>query len=68
MKYTDEHGDTYITSHMTTRMWRIIIALIVLNALMLLAITGMLTYFFWWVGKNDVIVHLFRILEECKCQ
>lgn len=65
MQYTDEHGDTYITSHMTTKMWWIIIALIVLEVVLLLVITGLFMYFLVWINRNDVIVHLFRVLEGC---
>ncbi|MHA1305390.1 MAG: hypothetical protein ACTSPI_16950, partial [Candidatus Heimdallarchaeaceae archaeon] len=67
MKWT-ERGKTLEVSYLSKRMWYLILLLIVVEILLLLIITGLLVYMFWWMQSNDVLVHLFDILESCgKC-
>jgi len=64
MKWKD-YGNTLEVSYLSKRMWYLILFLIFIEVILLMAITGFLAYFFWWIGKNDIIVHLFKVLENC---
>jgi len=64
MKWT-EKGNTLEVSYFSKRMWYLLLLSNLARIITDLALIVLILYIFWWIGKNDVVVHLFNVLEGC---
>jgi hypothetical protein len=65
MKWTEKNGNELEVSYMSRRMWRLLLFSNIIRAVTDTLLLVAFFYGIYWMNRNDIVVHLFKVLEGC---